>query len=119
MTKTRFYAAAAILALNSGVVLAQSSEDELTAHSRHATDWSRYSFDYSNSNYNPFVTAISRRTAPLLEWGEGDTAFSHRDAVWSEVIVGVDPDPANAPKITEWAKGITMPCIRSAPEAPI
>src|SRR5581483_3815018 len=36
--------------------------------------------------------------------GEGDTAFSHRDSVWSEVIVGVDPDPTNAGKITEWAR---------------
>jgi hypothetical protein len=36
---------------------------------------------------------------------EAETAFSYRDAVWSEVIVGVDPDPANREKITEWAKG--------------
>ena len=36
--------------------------------------------------------------------GETDTAFSYRDAVWSEVIVGVDPDPANYAKITTWAK---------------
>jgi FAD/FMN-containing dehydrogenase len=36
--------------------------------------------------------------------GEADTAFSHRDAVWSEVIVGVDPDPANVGKITDWAR---------------
>jgi FAD/FMN-containing dehydrogenase len=36
--------------------------------------------------------------------GEGDTAFSHRDSVWSEVIVGVDPDPANREKITDWAR---------------
>jgi FAD/FMN-containing dehydrogenase len=35
---------------------------------------------------------------------ESDTAFSHRDAVWSEVIVGVDPNPANRGKITEWAR---------------
>ena len=27
--------------------------------------------------------------------GPADTAFSYRDAVWSGVIVGVDPDPAN------------------------
>jgi FAD/FMN-containing dehydrogenase len=33
-----------------------------------------------------------------------DTAFSYRDAVWSEVIVGVDPDPANKDKITAWAR---------------
>ena len=28
--------------------------------------------------------------------GQAETAFSYRDVVWSEVIVGVDPDPANA-----------------------
>lgn len=36
--------------------------------------------------------------------GEGDTAFSYRDATWSGVIVGVDPDPANRAKITDWAR---------------
>ena len=29
------------------------------------------------------------------EVGTNDTAFSYRDANWAEVIVGVDPDPAN------------------------
>jgi hypothetical protein len=33
-----------------------------------------------------------------------DTPWSFRDAVWSEVIVGVDPDPANKDRITAWAK---------------
>ena len=32
------------------------------------------------------------------------TAFSFRDVTWSRVIVGVDPDPANAQQITRWAK---------------
>ncbi|HEX9772711.1 MAG TPA: FAD-binding oxidoreductase [Steroidobacteraceae bacterium] len=32
------------------------------------------------------------------------TAFSYRDANWAEVIVGVDPDPKNADKITRWTK---------------
>jgi FAD/FMN-containing dehydrogenase len=36
--------------------------------------------------------------------GENETAFSHRDAVWSEVIVGVDPEPANRDKIVNWAR---------------
>ena len=36
--------------------------------------------------------------------GEAETAFSFRDAVWSEVIVGIDPDPANRGKITDWAR---------------
>jgi FAD/FMN-containing dehydrogenase len=35
---------------------------------------------------------------------EADTAFSYRDVVWSEVIVGVDADPANAGKIKDWAR---------------
>ena len=36
--------------------------------------------------------------------GNSETPFSYRDAVWSEVIVGVDPDPANRQLITAWAK---------------
>jgi FAD/FMN-containing dehydrogenase len=35
----------------------------------------------------------------------GDTAFSYRKTKWAEVIVGVDPDPANKDKITNWARG--------------
>ena len=33
-----------------------------------------------------------------------DTPWSYRDAVWHEVILGVDPDPSNEDKITEWAE---------------
>jgi FAD/FMN-containing dehydrogenase len=33
-----------------------------------------------------------------------DTAFSYRDSNWAAVIVGVDPDPANKTKITDWTK---------------
>jgi FAD/FMN-containing dehydrogenase len=36
--------------------------------------------------------------------GNDETAWSSRDAMWSEVIVGVDPDPANKDRITAWAK---------------
>ena len=36
--------------------------------------------------------------------GKNDTAYSFREAVFAEVIVGVDPDPANAGKITDWCK---------------
>jgi hypothetical protein len=35
---------------------------------------------------------------------EDSTAFAYRDGGWSGVIVGVDPDPASAPAITEWTK---------------
>jgi FAD/FMN-containing dehydrogenase len=33
-----------------------------------------------------------------------DTAFSYRSSKFAEVIVGVDPEPANAQKITNWAR---------------
>ena len=32
------------------------------------------------------------------------TAWAYRDATWSMVILGVDPDPANKTLITDWAK---------------
>lgn len=33
-----------------------------------------------------------------------DTAWSYRDATWSVVIVGADPDPANKGGIINWAR---------------
>jgi FAD/FMN-containing dehydrogenase len=36
--------------------------------------------------------------------GRNDTAFSYRDVTWAMVIVGIDPDPANAETITTWAR---------------
>jgi UDP-N-acetylenolpyruvoylglucosamine reductase len=36
--------------------------------------------------------------------GRNDTAYSFREALFAEVIVGVDPEPANAEKITNWCK---------------
>ena len=35
--------------------------------------------------------------------GPEETPFAYRDAVWSQVIIGVDADPANAPKLRDWA----------------
>ena len=36
--------------------------------------------------------------------GKNDTAFSFRDANFSEVMVGVDPDPANNERMIQWAR---------------
>lgn len=33
-----------------------------------------------------------------------ETAWSNRHARWAQVIIGVDPDPANADKVTKWSK---------------
>ncbi|GAA3010460.1 FAD-binding oxidoreductase [Streptomyces fulvorobeus] len=35
--------------------------------------------------------------------GQDDTAWAYRDAVWSGVIAGIDPDPANASAVTRWS----------------
>jgi hypothetical protein len=34
-----------------------------------------------------------------------DTAYAYRDATWSQVIIAVDPDPAGAGAIRDWATG--------------
>ena len=51
--------------------------------------------------------------------GEDETAFSYRDARWSQVIVGVDPDPANRRHDTDVGKGLLgrdcTPTPRAAP----
>src|SRR6266566_5012836 len=36
--------------------------------------------------------------------GRNDTAWNYRDATWAQVMVGVDPDPANNEKIISWTK---------------
>ena len=36
--------------------------------------------------------------------GNNDAALTYRDARWSEVIIGVDPDPANNERIISWTK---------------
>jgi FAD/FMN-containing dehydrogenase len=34
----------------------------------------------------------------------GETTWAHRDAIWTEIILGADPDPANKDLITNWAR---------------
>jgi FAD/FMN-containing dehydrogenase len=34
--------------------------------------------------------------------GQHDTAFGYRDATWSGVFAGIDPDPGNAEAIKQW-----------------
>ena len=36
--------------------------------------------------------------------GKNDTAFSFRDASFAQVIVGIDPDPANDQRTIQWAR---------------
>jgi len=36
--------------------------------------------------------------------GKNDTAYSFREALFAQVIVGVDPEPANAAKLSQWCR---------------
>ena len=36
--------------------------------------------------------------------GNSDTPWAYRDATWAQVIVGVDPDPANNDRLITWAR---------------
>jgi len=50
--------------------------------------------------------------------GRKDTAFSYREAIWAEVIVDVDPDPAKKERIRTWSKSTGMLCILIQPVVP-
>lgn len=52
---------------------------------------------HSTMHLYPLNGAVHRRSA-------SETAFSFREANFAEVIVGVDPDPANNERMMRWAK---------------
>jgi FAD/FMN-containing dehydrogenase len=52
---------------------------------------------HSTMHMYPIDGAVSRVPADA-------TAFAYRDGGWAGVIVGVDPDPANAGRISQWAR---------------
>ena len=37
--------------------------------------------------------------------GNDETAWAYRGARWAQVVAGIDPDPANAGVVSEWARG--------------
>ena len=70
------------------------SDEAIAEHAR----WGkRLPSMHSTTHLYPIDGAASRV-------GPNETAFSYREATWSEVIVGVDPDPAKASDITAWTK---------------
>jgi len=68
---------------------------ELSA--RHREYGSKIPTPLSQMHLYPLTGAVSRVAADETPW-------AYRDAKYAGVIVGVDPDPANANKITEWTK---------------
>ncbi len=69
-------------------------DEAIDAHIEHAA---KIPTDLSMMHLYPIDGAAHRV-------GEQETAWSARDATWSMVISGVDPDPARAAAITRWAK---------------
>lgn len=70
------------------------SDEAIAQHVRFAE---RLPSMHSTMHLYPINGAASR-VAPH------DTAWSYRGANWAQVMVGVDPDPANKEKIVSWAR---------------
>ncbi|MDC6350164.1 FAD-binding oxidoreductase [Zeaxanthinibacter sp. PT1] len=72
----------------------QLSPDARAAHRKYG---SRIPTPLSQMHLYPLTGAAARVPKDATPW-------SYRDAKYAGVIVGVDPDPANAEKITQWCK---------------
>jgi FAD/FMN-containing dehydrogenase len=77
-----------------GEFVKELSDDAIAVHMKFAPEMPTWK---STMHMYPIDGAAGRV-------GNDETAWSYRDAKWAQVIGGVDPDPANAPAITEWAK---------------
>jgi FAD/FMN-containing dehydrogenase len=72
----------------------QISDEVIDVHIKHGA---QLPTGHSTMHLYPIDGAASRVAADA-------TAFPYRDGGWAGVIVGVDPDPANAGLITGWAQ---------------
>src|SRR3954470_4243902 len=70
------------------------SDEAIALHIKHG---SRMPTWQSSMHLYPIDGAVHRV-------GRNDTPFAYRDAKFAEVIVGVDPDPANAELIASWCR---------------
>ncbi|MXM63987.1 FAD-binding protein [Streptomyces sp. HUCO-GS316] len=68
------------------------SDDAIEVHQRYGENLPT---DLSTMHLYPVDAAAHRVSAD-------DTAWAYRDAVWSGVIAGIDPGPANADRIRQW-----------------
>ncbi|MGW3656503.1 FAD-binding oxidoreductase [Streptomyces sp. NPDC005151] len=68
------------------------TDDAIAVHARYAENLPT---DLSTTHLYP-VDGAAHRIGP------DDTAWAYRDAVWSGVIAGIDPDPDNAGTIRQW-----------------
>jgi FAD/FMN-containing dehydrogenase len=69
-------------------------DEAIERHMQHARELPNF---FSTMHMYPINGAAGRVA-------KGDTAWNYRDSTWAQVIVGVDPEPANRQKITDWAR---------------
>ena len=77
-----------------GDFVKELSDEAIALHMKHAAELPTM---FSTMHLYPIDGAAS-------QVGPTETPWAYRDARWSQVIVGVDPDPANCGAITKWAK---------------
>ena len=70
------------------------SDEAIAQHIRHAEEMPTLQ---STMHLYPINGAVRRVKKSATPWW-------HRDATWSQVIVGVDPNPANKDRVSNWAK---------------
>jgi hypothetical protein len=70
------------------------SDEAIAQHLKHGPEMPSM---FSTMHLYPINGAVHKVAAT-------DTAFSYRRTKFAEVIVGVDPDPANKDKLVEWAR---------------
>jgi FAD/FMN-containing dehydrogenase len=78
-----------------GHFVRELSDEAISLHIEHG---SRLPTPQSTMHLYPIDGAVHRVKS-------ADTAFSFRDCLWSQVIVGVDPDPGNNENMIAWARG--------------
>ena len=78
-----------------GEFVKEISDDAIERHVEHGSAMPTWK---STMHLYPIDGAAARVAADA-------TAWAYRDAVWSQVVAGVDPDPANAGAIRDWAVG--------------
>ncbi len=76
------------------IYLKELSEDAIQAAVKHG---STVPTIHSTTHFYPIDGKVHEVDAD-------ETAWANREARWVQVIVGVDPDPANAEKVTKWCK---------------
>lgn len=77
-----------------GDFVKELTDEAIDAHLEHAA---RTPSELSLMHLYPIDGAVHRV-------GKDETAWSRRDATWSMVIAGIDPDPSKAGALTEWAR---------------